>query len=190
MVAANPLLAASISVGDGLAEVVDRLRAVTVQILDGDYACGAGVIWRSDGIVISNSHVVRTNGCRLKLADGTVLQCELLKRDPRVDLVALRMKEINLPTAESRDARTLRAGELVLAVGNPMGVAGAFSVGVLASQPADSEMLLRADIRLQPGNSGGPLADAQGRVIGINSMVVNGMGIAVSSSTVEGFLNA
>jgi serine protease Do len=100
------------------------------------------------------------------------------------------MNQRDLPFAKWRDARTLRAGELVLAVGNPMGITGASSVGVLASQPADDELFVRADIRLQPGNSGGPLADAEGRVIGINSMVVNGMGIAVSSNTVEGFLNA
>lgn len=190
MAAPNPLPVASICVGNGLAEIVDRLRAMTVQILAGDCACGAGVIWRPNGIVVSNAHVVRTSGCRAKLADGTVLECEILKRDPRVDLVALRVNRRGLSHVKPRDVRTLRAGELVLAVGNPMGVTGAFSIGVLAAQPADGELLLRADIRLQPGNSGGPLADAQGRVIGINSMVVNGMGIAVSGSTVEGFLNA
>jgi serine protease Do len=190
MAAPNPLSLASICVGNGLAEVVDRLRSVTVQILAGDYACGAAVIWTPDGVVVSNAHVVRTNDCRVKLADGTALEGEVFRRDPRVDLVALRVNKRGLSHAEPRDARALRAGELVLAMGNPMDVAGALSVGVLASQPANGEMLLRADIRLQPGYSGGPLSDAQGRVIGINSMVVNGMGIAVSSLTVEGFLNA
>lgn len=190
MAAANPLPIASICVGNELADVVDRLRAVTLQILAGDYACGAGVMWRPDGILVSNAHVVRSNGCRVRLADGTVVECEVLRRDPRVDLVALRVKGRGLRYAEPREARTLRAGELVVAVGNPMGVTGAFSVGVLMSPPADGEILVRADIRLQPGNSGGPLADAQGRVVGINSMVVNGMGIAVSSGAVEGFLNA
>jgi serine protease Do len=190
MAAANPLPVSSICVGNELAQVVDGLRAVTVQILAGDYACGAGVIWRPEGIVVSNAHVVRTKVCQIKFADGTATECEVFRRDPRVDLVALCMKRRVLSYAQPRDARTLRAGELVLAVGNPMGVTGAFSVGVLASRPVDGEFLVRADIRLQPGNSGGPLADADGHVIGINSMVVNGMGIAVSSSTVKEFLNA
>ena len=79
---------------------------------------------------------------------------------------------------------TLRAGELVLAIGNPIEADGAFTVGVVSARPGAEDVLVRADIRLAPGNSGGPLADAQGRVVGINSLVVGGFGVAISSMAV------
>ena len=92
-----------------------------------------------------------------------------------------------LPAASVRSARECRAGELVIAVGNPIDGEQAVSTGIL-HRPAGKQPFLLADIRLAPGNSGGPLADAQGNVIGINSAIVNGLGCAVTSDAVREFL--
>jgi serine protease Do len=188
--ATNPIHAASISVGNELAEVAQRLRQVTVQVFGSESGWGAGVLWPLKGVVVTNAHVVRTQACKIRLADGLVLKAEVVKRDPSRDLAALRVKGVGLPMAQMRDASTMRAGELVLALGNPFGAQGALTMGVLAERPAPNDVLLRADIRLAPGNSGGPLADSEGRVIGINSMIVNGSGIAVTSRAVTNFLQA
>jgi serine protease Do len=188
--AANPMHATSISVGNELAEVSQRLRQVTVQVFGSEFGWGAGVLWPSDGVVVTNAHVVRTRACKVRLADGRVVEAAVVKRDPNHDLAALRLSATGLVAAQIRDASTMRAGELVLALGNPFGAPSALTLGVLGERPAPSDLLLRADIRLAPGNSGGPLADAEGRVIGINSMVVGGSGIAVSTRAVTNFLQA
>jgi serine protease Do len=99
----------------------------------------------------------------------------------------------DLPAAVIGDSDALRVGELVFAVGNPLGVSGALTAGIVhtmgLTEMADGRPWVQADIRLAPGNSGGPLADAQGRVIGINSMIVGGLALAVPSRVVERFLH-
>src|SRR5204863_7755459 len=91
-----------------------------------------------------------------------------------------------------RDGSTLRIGELVVAVGHPRGIRGAAAMGIVhALGPRDApghRRWIRADVRLAPGNSGGPLADASGRVVGVNTMVAHGLGLAIPSSAVERFL--
>jgi serine protease Do len=116
----------------------------------------------------------------------------LLARDTRRDLATLKVEAGGLPAATFGDSAALRVGELVMAIGNPMGFIGALTTGVvhalgsLAGLGRQSWVL--ADVRLAPGNSGGPLADAYGRVIGINTMIVNGLGAAVPGNTVTAFL--
>jgi serine protease Do len=124
------------------------------------------------------------------LPDGRALEAEVIRRDPSRDLAALRVPAKGLVAAQIRDASNMRAGEVVLAVGNPFGAHAALTIGVLAERPSPRDLLLRADIRLAPGNSGGPLSDAEGRVIGINSMIVNGSGIAITTRAVADFLGA
>jgi serine protease Do len=87
-----------------------------------------------------------------------------------------------------RDAHTLRTGEVVIAVGNPMGEPGAVSVGIVHRAPKIGESLIGADVKLAPGNSGGPLADAEGRIVGINTMVAYGLGCAITSNAIAEFL--
>jgi len=112
--------------------------------------------------------------------------------DARRDLATLKVEAGGLPAATFGDSNALRVGELVMAIGNPMGFIGALTTGVvhalgsLAGFGRQSWVL--ADVRLAPGNSGGPLADAHGRVIGINTMIVNGLGAAVPGNAVTAFL--
>jgi serine protease Do len=178
-----------------LGAVADRLRVVTVHVqTPGGRGAGAGVIWSRGGLVVTNAHVVTGGGTEVVLPDGRSLRARLVGRDPGRDLAALVVQgdADGLPPALRTDARGLRAGELLVAVGHPLGVAYAVALGVVHRPPAaerGSGSWLQADIRLAPGNSGGPLADADGRVVGINAMIVGGLGIAVPTHVIERFVD-
>src|SRR5258706_12605695 len=105
----------------------------------------------------------------------------------RRDLASLKIGATGLPAATPGDSSALRVGELVIAVGNPMGFIGALTTGVVHALP-NRKRWVAADVRLAPGNSGGPLADAQGCVIGINTMIAGGLALAVPSNVVAEFL--
>jgi serine protease Do len=174
------------------AVLAERLRRSTVAVRDGRRGSGSGVIWRPGGIIVTNAHVVLGRGARVELSDGRTFDSVVTARDQRRDLASLKIRAENLPAAEIGDSDNIRPGELVFAVGNPLGIAGALTTGIIqAHGPADgrrSPHWVQADVRIAPGNSGGPLADAQGRVIGINSMIAGGLALAVPSNTIERFL--
>jgi serine protease Do len=174
-------------------ETAERLRRSTVEVrLRGANAGGSGVIATSDGRIITNAHVARGAGASVRLWDGRELPATLLARDTRRDLATLKVEAGGLPAAPFGDSGALRVGELVMAIGNPMGFIGALTTGVvhaLGSLPGfGRQSWVLADVRLAPGNSGGPLADAYGRVVGINTMIVNGLGAAVPGNAVTAFL--
>lgn len=174
---------------DELAAVAANLSRSTVQVQSRRSGGGSGVIWDSNGLIITNAHVVRSSGATVELSDGRVFDAVCIKRDRKLDLAILRV-DATLPAATIGNCDTLRVGELVLAVGNPLGVVGALTTGIIhAIAPKDTRgRWVQADIRLAPGNSGGSLADAQGRVIGINTVIAGGLALAVPSNTVERFL--
>ncbi len=124
------------------------------------------------------------------------MQARVVSRDPRRDLATLRIVGAGdaplLEPATAGDSSALRPGELVIAVGNPLGFAGALSTGVVHSvgrlPGMGSQSWIRADVQLAPGNSGGPLANAEGQVIGINTAIVNGLGVAVPAHAALEFL--
>jgi serine protease Do len=167
--------------------VAASLRRATVMITGRRGGSGSGVIWDRNGLVITNSHVVGENTSQVLLDDGRTVKAVLVKRDPEHDLAALQLEASDLSTATIGDSRSLRPGELVLAVGNPMGEVGAVSAGIVY---AIHEDWIQADVRLAPGNSGGPLADANGEVIGINSMIAGGLAVAVPAQVVKDFLQS
>jgi serine protease Do len=174
------------------AALAERLRRSTVQVRDGRRGGGSGIIWRPDGLIITNAHVVRGRGTRVELSDGRSFDSVVIARDTRRDLASLKIQADNLPAAEIGDSDSLRAGELVFAMGNPLGISGALTIGIIQAHGLiDGRRIPRwvqADVRIAPGNSGGPLADARGRVIGVNSMIANGLALAVPSNAVERFL--
>jgi len=188
----------------GLAAVAERLRESTVQVRVGGRGGGAGIVWPGrPGIVVTNAHVIgRAGRAAVETADGRVLEAPVVRRDPLRDLAALALPPGALPPPVTLgDCAALRPGELVLAVGSPWGVPGALSVGVVHSKGPgkgprgplinQGPTWVQADVRLAPGNSGGPLADARGRVVGVNAMVVNGrLALAVPCDEVEHFLAA
>jgi serine protease Do len=174
----------------GFGEVAERLRRSTVQVQTrgrGQQGAGSGVIWSNDGVIITNAHVARDSSAKVALWDGSAYEATLVNRDTRRDLASLRINASGLPAATPGDSSALRVGELVIAVGNPLGFIGAMTTGVVHSLPG-RQRWVAADVRLAPGNSGGPLADAQGRVIGINTMIAGGLALAVPSNAVGDFL--
>ena len=195
---------------DELAAVAENLRKVTVKVQSSSYGGGSGVIWQSSlhplqlprqqgrdkdklllpgteggSLIITNAHVATNNRATVELWDGRVFEAVRTNIDPTKDLAALKIDATDLPTATIGNSDALRVGEFVLAVGNPFGDSGAVTSGIIH---ANHQRMVMADIRLFPGNSGGPLADCLGRVIGINTMIVNGLGVAIPSLAVEGFL--
>ncbi len=174
------------------AALAERLRRSTVQVRDGYRGGGSGIIWRPDGLIVTNAHVVRGRGAHVELSDGRAFDSVVVARDTRRDLASLKIQADNLPAAEIGNSDGLRAGDLVFAMGNPLGIPGALTAGIMqAHSLVDGRrgpQWIQADVRIAPGNSGGPLADARGRVIGVNSMIVNGLALAVPSNAVERFL--
>lgn len=180
--------------GSASDELAARLRAVLVAVRSPEGG-GAGTVWSSDGLVVTNHHVVPGDYAEVVLADHRTLAGRVVARDPARDLAALRVDAASLAAAKPADSDRARVGQLVFAMGNPSGQRGTLTAGVLLSKdPPASENdvpldeAICADVRLAPGNSGGPLADAAGNVLGINSMIAGGVAVAVPSNTVERFL--
>ncbi len=172
---------------DGLSQTAERVRGYTVQVEGrGGRGAGSGVIWNAEGFIVTNAHVVRRSGARITLSDGRRLNATLTARDPQLDLALLATGARDLPSAASADSDLLRVGELVVAVGSPYGQPGTVTVGIVHA--SETRRWIQSDVRLAPGNSGGPLADAQGRVIGINTMVVNRLALAIPSNIVSRFV--
>jgi serine protease Do len=176
-----------------LAAVVAQLREITVELRTTAGGGGAGVIWQADGLVVTSAHIVastpRARGhAQVGLADGRRLPATLVAWDRPLDLALLRVEARDLPAAQVGDSDRLRAGELVFAVGHPFGLAGAVATGVVHAAPDPRcRGWIQADLRLAPGNSGGPMADAGGRVIGVNAMIAGGLALAVPSQVVQAF---
>ena len=154
---------------------------------------GSGVTLTHDGFLLSSAHVVSgpARRGRATFADGREERFEVVGRDPLSDLAVLRTGGDGLTPAELGDAERLRVGQLVVAIGNPQGFAGSVTAGVVSalgrSLPARSrraariiDNVIQTDAALNPGNSGGALADSRGRVVGINTAVAGvGLGLAV-----------
>ncbi|MDZ8087849.1 MAG: trypsin-like peptidase domain-containing protein [Nostoc sp. DedQUE12b] len=174
-----------INVAAELTEVAAKLRERTVKVKSGSLGVGSGVIWQPDGLIITNAHVATSNRAAVELADGRVFDAVRTQFDPQQDLAALKIVATDLTAATIGNSEALRVGELVLAVGNPFAGSGAVTTGIIH---ANNSRAVMADLRLYPGNSGGPLANCQGLVVGINTMIVNGLAVAVPSNTVERFL--
>jgi serine protease Do len=178
----------------GFGEIAEQLRRSTVLVHAGGRGNGSGVIWSADGVIVTNAHVARASQMRVQLWDSREFDAALVSRDTRRDLAELRISAANLPAAAAADSSQVRPGELAIAIGNPLGFVGALTTGVIQAvgplRRFGSEPWVQADVRLAPGNSGGPLADARGRVIGINTMVAGHLALAVPSNAVTNFLAA
>lgn len=177
-----------------IGEVAEYLHRRVVSIQNGHGGAGAGIIWKStpnDSLIITNDHVVGRDRVHVLLPTGERADATLIGRDRANDLAALQIEHGALPSVEIGDSRDLRIGQLVVAVGHPFGVEHALTAGIVSALPRHDEPreLIRADLTLNPGNSGGPLADAAGRVIGINAMVASpGMALAIPSHVANAFV--
>jgi serine protease Do len=176
----------------GFGEIAEQLRRSTVVVQSGGRGVGSGVIWSSEGQVVTNAHVVHGSRVSVQLWDGREFEAAVKSRDPRRDLAQLRIEATNLPAAPVADSSALRPGELAIAIGNPLGFIGALAMGVIHAvapmRGLGRQSWVQADVRLAPGNSGGPLANARGEVIGINTMIAGRLALAIPSNAVRDFL--
>jgi serine protease Do len=188
-----------------LTAVADLVRPSVVQV-QADIGGGAGVVLTSGGeiVLVTNAHVARGNpGSPISIvtARGLTREGHIVRRDPARDLALLRLTTPapELTAIRVGDLATVRPGHLVVAVGHPFGVTNAVTTGVVQSVgPVRSDISLgnpqralpwiQADVRLAPGNSGGPLCDTFGRLLGINTMVVGGLALAVPIADVQRFI--
>jgi serine protease Do len=172
-----------------LAQVAARLWQVTVEIQGADGG-GAGILWAPD-LIVTNAHVARASRVRVGLADDRHVEARLVGADRRADLALLRMPRSGVAAAALADSDALRVGDLVVALGHPLGLRRTLTAGVvhaLAPAPPGGRRWIHADVRLAPGNSGGPLADAAGRVVGINTMIAGGLALAIPINDVRHFV--
>jgi S1-C subfamily serine protease len=158
---------------------------------------GSGVVVTPDGYVLTNEHVVqKTQDARVTFVDGRSVPAVVVGRDPATDLAVLRAQAGALPYARLSSGQALRVGQLVVAVGNPFGFESTVSAGVVSALGRSLrsrhgrliEGVVQHTAALNPGNSGGPLVDSHGRVVGVNTAIIamaQGIGFAVPAGTAQ-----
>jgi len=171
--------------------LVSELRRAVVEIRS-PAGGGAGIIWGGAGLVVTNAHCLRKNGSLAIEVNGETHSAVSVAYAREHDLALIHAPSVSGPLLELRDVGTLRTGELVFAYGHPLGISHSLAMGALHGVIRDKRTgdprFIAADIRLAPGNSGGPLVDADGRLVGLNSMIVGGLGVAIPASVVQAFV--
>jgi len=183
------------SVADSVGPAVVRVEVIKNGHPSG---VGSGVIIAPDGLVLTNSHVVAgAKELRLQDAEGRVMEARKLGEDPDTDLALVRAGSArDLPSATLGNSKTLKRGQLVVAIGNPLGFESTITAGVISALGRSLraktgrliEDVIQTDAALNPGNSGGPLVSSRGEVIGINTAVIlgaQGICFAVASNTAQ-----
>ena len=182
--------------------VVEKVGPSVVQILTNKQGkdvqgqgLGSGVIITPDGFILTNNHVVQNaKTIEVKLSSSDSFVGQIVGTDPATDLALVRILANGLPYAELGDSEKVRVGQLVIAIGNPYGFQSTVSTGVVSAlertmQSQEGRLIenvIQTSVPLNPGNSGGPLVDNRGKVIGINTAIIaiaQGLGLAVSSNT-------
>ena len=158
------------------------------------YGLGSGVLVSSDGYILTNNHVIEeADKIKVALVDGRELDAVIVGTDPRTDVAVLKVAGADFPHATLADSDTLRVGDIVFAVGNPLGVGQTTTMGIVSATGRSNlgiiergyESFIQTDASINPGNSGGALVDARGRVVGINTAIIStsrgsiGIGFAV-----------
>ena len=175
-----------------LAAAVERAGKATVSVRARRNVAAGGIVW-SQGVVVTADHVIEhEDDITVILADGTEARATLAGRDAGTDIAVLRVQAQDLPTAEIGDSSALRVGHLALAVARPGGAGLAASIGIISAVGAgfrtwrggQVDALIRADLTLYPGFSGGPLVDGAGKVVGMNtSGLSRGLPLTIPTAT-------
>jgi serine protease Do len=182
-----------------LTEMFERVQPGIVQVRTGGRGGGTGVVWHADGRIITNHHVVARDHAAIEVhfSDGRTMEANVLDRNPRLDLALLKVKGDNLKALPTGDSSRLRIGEWVFAIGHPWGQRWSVTAGIVSAISSVklaedlTTQYIKSDVRLAPGNSGGPLLDADGNVVGINAMIFGGdLSVAIPSNVISTWLGA
>ena len=181
---------------DEMALLAETAARSLVYVHANGHGGGAGTIWHPDGLIVTNAHVVNRGDLRVTFADGSTYRARLLAREPKLDLAALVVEASGLPAIALGESRRLRPGQWVVAMGHPFGVRGSATAGTVVGVGSDDPKVptrgqewIAVSLRLRPGNSGGPLLDAEGRLVGINTIMSGPeTGMAVPVHVAKAFL--
>ena len=175
--------------------IAEMLRRCTVQIRSGaarqTEGTGSGIAL-NDGRILTNVHVIAGSEVTVEAWDGASQRAQVAKTDRHHDLALLVVEKLDVPAATFA-SNEAKPGQAVIAVGNPLGFIGAVSTGFIQRvgivRGLGGRRWVQADLRLAPGNSGGPLADVHGEVIGVNTMVAGGLALSIPANAVQTFLS-
>jgi S1-C subfamily serine protease len=180
---------------DEISALITKVGRSLVMVGNNRNGAGAGTVLHADGLILTNAHVVHQGSIEVTLPDKRKLSARMLAYDPELDLAALSVDAHDLATIELGDSKTLQPGQLVFALGHPWGIANAvtagsvINVGLPPEIPHRAREFIQAGLHLRPGHSGGPLVDAQGRLVGVNTMITGPeVGLAVPVQEVKHFL--
>jgi serine protease Do len=175
-------------------ELVQQVMPSLVVVRGHRFGAGAGIVWDAAGLILTNNHVVGRHNPVVVLQDNREHEARLLARDPDVDLALLSIDATDLTPLKPASASP-RVGEMVFAFGHPWGQRNTVTRGIVSAlvtaQNRRGEKLpvVRSDVPLAPGNSGGPLVNAKGEVVGINAMIVGGdQSVSIASSVAIDFV--
>jgi serine protease Do len=181
------------------AALIERVRPSIVRVGGRGRSGASGVVW-PPGVVLTNHHVVADAAAevRVTLADGRVSAARVIRASRKLDLALLALDVDGLAPAPIGDSTRLRVGELLFAVGHPWGQPWVVTAGIVSGLGPvrlpgrrGEARLIRSDVRLAPGNSGGPLLDARGWVVGLNTMILGGdLSVAIPSAVAQSWLEA
>lgn len=177
-----------------ISELVERTLPSLVIVRGRRYGAGAGIVWDANGLILTNSHVVGRHTPIVVLQNDGEYQSRLIARDPDVDLALLSIEVKGLSPLKLAPVPP-RVGEMVFAFGHPWGQRNTVTRGIVSARVTaqnrrgDKVPIVRSDTPLAPGNSGGPLVNAKGEVVGINAMIVGGdQSVSIAASVVYEFV--
>jgi len=191
---------ALISLSEEIENVADKVSQSVVSVHSRTRGNGSGVVWTSDGLIVTCSHIVRNlDELEVSLSNGKSFPAKVIGNDPYSDIALLKIQangkndSISLNPIEIGDSENLRAGQFVLALANPYGQYPSITEGIITSERSSlgsqwgaiTDNIVISDARLNPGYSGGPLVDVEGKMIGLNAAYFSSRGIAIRSSKVR-----
>ena len=192
---------ALISLSEEIENVADKVSQSVVSVHSRTRGNGSGVVWTSDGLIVTCSHIVKNlDELEVSLSNGQSFPAKVIGNDPYSDIALLKIQangendNISLNPIEIGDSENLRAGQFVLALANPYGEYPSITEGIITSERSSlggsqwgaiTDNIVISDARLNPGYSGGPLVDVEGKMIGLNAAYVSSRGIAIRASKVR-----
>jgi S1-C subfamily serine protease len=192
---------ALVSLSEEIENVADKVSQSVVSVRSRTRGNGSGVVWTSDGLIVTCSHIVtKLDELEVSLSNGKSFPAKVIGNDPYSDIALLKIQangkndSISLNPIEIGDSENLKAGQFVLALANPYGEYPSITEGIITSERSSlggsqwgaiTDNIVITDARLNPGYSGGPLVDVEGKMIGLNAAYVSSRGIAIRASKVR-----